>query len=107
MEGTSGVIGAVTLFPKRQNSFPLIIAGLLTGTVVVAFYLGSDKSFLFKSKSLEQPINDVSEPVIVVERVVPIHFDSDKGVIIKTICVDGFHSLNDIQENSGLEEEKF
>ena len=107
MEGTTGVIGAVTLFPRRSDYSPFITAGLLIGTVVVAWYLGSDKSFLFKPSTPEQLINELSGSSDKVERVDPLHFGTDKGVIIKTICVNGFLSLDDIEKFSGLDNDVF
>jgi len=44
---------------------------------------------------------------LIVERDNPLHFETDKGEILKTICINDFHSLSDIQEYSGLEDYRF
>ena len=75
--------------------------------VVAAFYYGSEKTPHLNKTTPEQLVNDASETTLIVERVIPVHFETDKGEIIKTICINDFQSLSDIQEYSGLEDYRF
>ena len=58
-------------------------------------------------KELNDEWQDIEKEAKVVQLIKPLYFGADKGVIIKTICVDGYHNLPDILEHSGLEEREF
>jgi protocatechuate 3,4-dioxygenase beta subunit len=101
----------VALIPIPANFTPYYVVGVITGSVILVSYLGYTKRLRIFDKpdyfgpewqDIEKESGGKLE-----QDVKPLYFGTDKGVIIKTICVDDYHTLSDILEHSGLEESIF
>lgn len=83
--------------------FPLV--AILFGLIVLVFL----RSYLIKRASEPDQTLPEEEPetVALKPKTIPVYFETDKGKIIKTICIGDFHKLSDIQKHSGLEDYLF
>jgi hypothetical protein len=88
------------------NYTPYILLVSATSALAIGYY--SQSNIL---KNLSMPLRTKSEIRQVKENLeenmLPFYYGSNKGKIIKTICVDDYHNLSDIREHSGLEESDF
>jgi hypothetical protein len=91
---------------------PVFLFVTLVGFLSVGYiYWSSNKETIPIPLPASEP-----EPVSVDEALIveivnpkpePLYFDTDKGKVIKTICIDGFHRLPDIRKYSGVEDYRF
>ena len=105
----SAQTAVLSLIPFNYRPFILLatVAGFIS---VVYIYWSSNKATLPKITHLFKSEPILKEEILdekIVERIKPVYFDSDKGAIIKTICIDGFHNLSDIHKHSELEDNRF
>jgi len=88
------------------NYTPYILLASATCALAIGYYYQAyileNLSMPFRSKS---EISQVKENLE--ESMLPFYYGSNKGKIIKTICVDDYHGLSDIREHSGLDERDF
>ena len=95
--------------PVMRIDARVIVLSMFIGFVLIALYLGSEKSISFyqildKIGSRSTVSVNHMESIGFIE---PAFYGSDKGIILKVMCIDGGSSLSDIQYYCDLDDANF